>query len=163
MKRVDQRWRVNIRPSFSWYGWKNNHRRTSRTPPSSIFTNGKGTNRHAIITAESPYFQFFGKILSRVLLNCLNTNTDSYQRVNAASVRNVELLTWCLLQGSSKRSVRNRALTSTRLMLISQKKIKKNNNIMKERSPYIPSYLAQLPGPAEYTDCISTECLGYNT
>ena len=29
--------------------------------PSSIFTNGKGINRHTIITMESPYFQFWAR------------------------------------------------------------------------------------------------------
>ena len=43
---------------------------------------------------------------------------DSYRRVNAASVGNVVLLTWCLLQDNCKRIVRNRTLTSNRLMLI---------------------------------------------
>ena len=43
---------------------------------------------------------------------------DSYRRVNAASVRNVGLLTWCLLQDSCEISVRNRTLTFTRLRLI---------------------------------------------
>ena len=57
-RRVDQCWRVNFWPSFSWYGWKNNYHGTSRTPPSSIFTNGKGTDRHAMINMESLYFQF---------------------------------------------------------------------------------------------------------
>ena len=36
---------------------------------------------------------------------------DSYRRVNAASVRNVELLTWCLQHDSCERRVRNRTLT----------------------------------------------------
>ena len=58
MRRVDQHWWVNFWLSFSWYRWKNNYCRTSRTPPSSIFTNRKGTNRHTIITAVSLYFQF---------------------------------------------------------------------------------------------------------
>ena len=58
IRRVDQHWWVNFWTSFSWYGWKNNCCRTSRTPPSSIFTDGKWTDRHAIINTESPYFQF---------------------------------------------------------------------------------------------------------
>ena len=36
---------------------------------------------------------------------------NSYRRVNAASARNMGPLTWCLLQDSCKRSVRNRTLT----------------------------------------------------
>ena len=60
-----------------------------------------------------------GKIIAKVLLNHLNNHLkDSYQRVNATSVRNVGLLTWCLLQDTCKGSVRNRTLNSTQLMLI---------------------------------------------
>ena len=58
IRRVDQRWRINFCPSFRWYRWNNNYRRTSRTPPSSIFINGNGTDMHVMITAVSPYFQF---------------------------------------------------------------------------------------------------------
>ena len=58
IRRVDQHWRVNFWPSVNWYGWKNNYCRTSRTLPLSIITNRKGTDRHVIITAEYPYFQF---------------------------------------------------------------------------------------------------------
>ena len=54
IRMVDQCWWVNFWPSFNWYGWKNNYRRTSKMPPSSIFTNGKGT-------AESPCFQFWAR------------------------------------------------------------------------------------------------------
>ena len=80
------------------HGWKNNYSRTSRTPPSSIFTNGKGTNRHAIITAESPYFQFQARSQAECfwIASTNILNRDSYWRINTASVRNVGLLTWCL-------------------------------------------------------------------
>ena len=61
IKRVDQRRWVNFWPSFSWYEWKNNYRRTSKMPPLSIVTNGKGTVRHMIITAESLYFPFWAR------------------------------------------------------------------------------------------------------
>ena len=61
IRRVGQYWLVNFLPSFSWFGWKNNYCRTLRMPPSSIFTNGKGTNGHTIITADSPYFQFWAR------------------------------------------------------------------------------------------------------
>ena len=85
-----------------------------------VFTNGKGTDRHAIITAESPYFQFrarskpgFFWIASTTILNM-----DSYRRVNEASVGNVGPLTLCLLQDSCKRSAKYRTLIPIRLMLI---------------------------------------------
>ena len=100
--------------------WKNHNRRTSKTLPSFIFTNGKGTDTHAIITMESPYFQFWAisSAKSFWIASTTISNMDSYQRINPASVRNVGPLTWCSLQGSFKRSVRNRTLTSTRFMLI---------------------------------------------
>ena len=88
--------------------------------PSSLFTNRKGTHRYTIITAESPYIQFQGRSEAEFFWIASTTisNMDSYHRLNADSVRNVGLLTWCLQQGSCKRSVWNRTLTSTRLMLI---------------------------------------------
>ena len=100
MRRGNQQWWVTFWLSFSWYGWNNNYCRTSRMPPSSIFTNGKETNKHAVITTESPYFQFQARFLleSFWIASTTISNMDSYQRVNVASVRNMRLLTWCLLQ-----------------------------------------------------------------
>ena len=65
-----------------------------------------------------------GKILAKVLLNRHNKHFKHrllHERkcsVNAASVRNVGLLTWCLMQDSCMISFKNRTVTSTRLMLI---------------------------------------------
>ena len=113
---MDQRWWVDFWSSFSWYRWKNRYRRTSETSPSSIFTNGRGIDRYAIITAETSDFQFRAKSLldsfwiARITISKMN----SYEKVNVASFRNVELLQ----QDVSQRSVRISTLTSTRLMLI---------------------------------------------
>ena len=78
------------------------------------FYKRKGNRQHAIITTESPYFHFRTRSNPESLWIIFTTisNMDSYQRVNAASIRNVGLLRWCLLQDINKRSVRNRILTS---------------------------------------------------
>ena len=67
----------------------------------------------------SSYWRLFACLCVYIFIYIITiSNMDSYRRVNAASAKNVGLLTWCLLQDSSKRSVSNRILTSTRLMLI---------------------------------------------
>ena len=116
IRKLNQHWRVNFWFSFSWYEWKNNYRMTSRMPPASIFTKGKGTDRHAIITAESPYYQFLPRSLPESFWIASRTisNMDSYRRVNAASVRNLGFFNVVC----SKRGVRSITLTFTRLTLI---------------------------------------------